>query len=344
MKAIVQHVYGSPDVLRLEEIEPPAPASDEVLIRVVAASVNPYDWHLLRGSPYLLRLLIGLRKPREMRLGADLAGEVVAVGDSVIDFRPGDAVFGTCRGAFAEFVCGPASLLAEKLTFKPGNVSFEQAAGAGIAGTTALKGLRDKAGLRAGQLVLINGASGGVGTFAVQIAKSFGAFVTGVCSTRNVDMVRGLGADEVVDYIQEDVTQSGLQFDVILDCVGNHSMSEWKRIMKPSGIHVAAGGSSGRWGISALAQTVIKAIFSGTSGRRFAGMLTQIRKRDLDDLAELLASGKVRVVVDRSYPLSETAEALRYVERGHAKGKVVVTLRRDFELGGQVDAAPAHGS
>lgn len=239
MKAIVYSNYGSPDVLKYEEIEKPTPGDDEVLIKVCATSVNPADWHFMRGTPYMIRLMLGLRKPKNRRLGIDVAGVVEAVGRNAIRFKPGDEVFGNCIGAFAEYVCTSES----KLVTKPRSITFEQAATVNVAALTALQALRDKARVQAGQKVLINGAAGGVGTFAVQIAKSFGADVTGVCSTRNVEMVRSIGADRVIDYTREDFTSSGQRYDIILDCIGNHSLSEYRRVLNPKGIYVGIGGS-----------------------------------------------------------------------------------------------------
>ena len=237
MKAIVYHCYGSPDVLRFEEIEKPTAGDNEVLIKVRAASVNPYDWHFMRGTPYLVRMMAGLRKPKATRLGADVAGRVEAVGRNVTQFKPGDDVFGTCVGAFSEYVCVSESAL----VMKPDTVTFEQAASVPIAAFTALQGLRNGGQIQSGQKVLINGAAGGVGTFAVQIAKSFGAAVTGVCSTRNVEMVRSIGADCVIDYTQEDFTKRGQSYDLMLDCIGNHSLSACRRVLNPSGIYIPAG-------------------------------------------------------------------------------------------------------
>src|SRR5215469_11512263 len=244
MKAIVYHRYGSPDVLKCEEIEKPAVGDDEVLLRVRAASVNPADWHLMEGKPFLLRLSgLGLLQPKDMRLGRDVAGQVEAVGKNITKFKPGDAVFGACPGAFAQYACASESSLA----MKPDSVTFEQAGSVAIAALTALQGLRDKGKIQPGQKVLINGAAGGVGTFAVQIAKSFGADVTGVCSTRNVEMVRSIGADHVVDYTKEDFTKSADRYDVFLDNVGNHSLSECTRVLNPKGKYIIIGGPSGRW-------------------------------------------------------------------------------------------------
>src|ERR1700733_273068 len=243
MKAIVYHRYGSPDVLQWEEIEKPAPGDNEVLIRVRAASVNPLDWHFMRGMPYVVRIPAGLRKPKVTGLGVDVAGQVEAVGRNVTQLKPGDEVFGSCRRAFAEYVCASDS----SLVMKPDNVTFEQAASVPVAAFTALQGLRDKGHIQPKQKVLINGAAGGVGSFAVQIAKSFGADVTGVCSTRNVGMVRSIGADQVIDYTQEDFTKSGQRYDLLFDAVGNHSLFACRRVLTPKGVLIMAGGEGGRW-------------------------------------------------------------------------------------------------
>ncbi len=243
MKAAVYHTYGPPDVVHIEDVEKPVPKDNEVLLKVHAASVNPADWHFMRGAPYFLRLAAGLRKPKITRLGIDVAGLVEAVGRNVVQFKPGDAVFGVCRGAFADYACTPES----KLVMKPDNVTFEQAASVPLAALTALQGLRDRGHIQPGHKVLINGAAGGVGTFAVQIAKSFGAEVTGVCSTRNVDMVRSLGADHVIDYTQRDFAKNGQRYDLILDSVGNHSLLACSGLLNPKGIYVVNGGPDGRW-------------------------------------------------------------------------------------------------
>ena len=258
MKAIVYHNYGSPDVLRLEEIEKPVPNDNQVLVRVRAASVNPLDWHYMEGTPYFVRLLTGLRKPKDTRLGVDVAGQVEAVGRNVTQFKPGDEVFGACRGAFAEYACTSESAL----VMKPDNVTFEQAASVPVAALTALQGLRDKGQIQPGQKVLINGAAGGVGTFAVQIAKSFGADVTGVCSTRNVDMVRSIGADRVIDYTREDFTKSGQRYDLIFDCVGNHSLSACRRVLNPKGIYAYRSEDQRRWLIGPLARPIKALVLS----------------------------------------------------------------------------------
>ncbi len=322
MKAAVYSRYGPPDVVQIKDIEKPVPKDNEVLIRVRAASVNPADWHFMRGTPYLVRIIAGLRKPKITRLGVDVAGQVEAVGRNVTQFKLGDAVFGTCRGAFAEYVCTSESALA----FKPDNVTFEQAAAVPIAAFTALQGLRDKGHIQSGQKVLINGAAGGVGTFAVQIAKSFGADVTGVCSTRNVDMVRSIGADRVIDYTQEDFTKSGQRYDLFFDCIGNHSLSACRRVLNPKGIYVAVGGPSGRWMIGPLARLIIALVLSRFVSRKFVTFIAKRSKEDLTIMRELMESGKVTSVIDKRYSLSEVPEAIRYLEEGHARGKVVITL------------------
>ena len=305
----------------MEETEKPVPGDEEVLIKVRAASVNPYDWHFMRGEPYPLRLMAGLRRPKNPRLGADVAGEVEAVGKNVARLKPGDAVFGTCRGSFAEYSCGPES----RLAVKPINVTFEQAASVGIAAMTALQALRDKGRIQAGHKVLINGAAGGVGTFAVQIAKSFGAEVTGVCSTRNVEMVRSIGADHVVDYTREDFTKGGERYDIILDCVGSRSLPACRRVLSQKGIYVAAGGKAGRWMVGVLLSMITSRVMSFGS-RKFVSLLANINKDDLALVGELIATGKVTPVIDRSYGLSEVPAAIGYLEEGHARGKVVIRL------------------
>ena len=327
MKAIVYHRYGSPDVLELREIDKPVVTDNDVLVRVRAASVNPLDWHYMRGMPYIVRIKAGLRKPKATRLGVDVAGQVEAVGINVTQFKPGDEVFGACRGAFAEYACTSESAL----VMKPTNVTFEQAAAVAIAAFTALQGLRDKGHIQPGQKVLINGAAGGVGTFAVQIAKSFGADVTGVCSTRNVDMVRSIGADRVMDYTQEDFTKSGQRYDLMLDMIGNHPLSDCRRALTPEGTLVLAGGpNKGRWlgGLTGLLKAVVLSRFVS---QKLLPVLAHRSKEDLIIMRELLEAGKVTPVIDRSYPLSEVPEAIRYLEEGHAQGKVVITLEHCTE-------------
>jgi len=322
MKAIVYRAYGGPDVLRCEDIEKPSPAAAEVLIRVRAASVNPLDWHYMRGTPYLVRLGAGLRTPTTPRLGVDLAGAVESVGRNVTTFRPGDEVFGAGRGAFGEYVCAKEG----KLAMKPANATFEQAAAVPIAALTALQGLRDKGRLERGQTVLINGAAGGVGTFAVQIAKAFGADVTGVCSARNVGMVRSIGADRVIDYAEEDFTRSGQRYDLILDSVGNHALSECRRALTARGTLVMVGGpDNGRW-FGPLAGVLEAAVQSWFVRQRLVMILASLNKDDLVVLKELMEAGKVTPVIDRCYALGDVPDAIRYLEAGHARGKVIVTL------------------
>jgi NADPH:quinone reductase-like Zn-dependent oxidoreductase len=321
MKAIVYHEYGSPDVLKCEETDKPTIGDDEVLIRVRAASVNPLDWHLMRGEPYIIRAMSGLRKPKPTRPGVDLAGQVEAAGRNVTQFQPGDEVFGASTGAFAEYVCAGEN----KLVLKPANLTFQQAATLPVAAISALQGLRDKGRIQPGQKVLINGAAGGVGTFAVQIAKSFGAHVTGVCSTRNVDLVRSIGADHVIDYTQEDFTQSGQRYDLVYDCVGNHSLSAFRRVMTSRGNYVMVGGPAGRW-IGPMDRALKALLLSLFVSQKLSMFLASTNKEDLVVLRELIEAKKVTSVIDRCYTLSEVPEAVRYSEEGHARGKVVITL------------------
>ena len=324
MKAAVYTRYGPPDVVvQIKEVEKPVPKDSEVLIEVRAASLNPLDGHLLR-APFPLRLMTGLRKPKNTRLGVDVAGQVEAVGRNVTQFKPGDEVFGACRAALAEYACAPES----RLVMKPSKVTFEQAASVPVAGLTALQGLRDKGKIQPGQKVLINGASGGVGTFAVQIAKSFGADVTGVCSTRNVDMVRSIGADHVINYTKEDFTQSGQRYDIIFDNVSNHSFSERRRILNSNGICVlagigGAGSREGQW--TRLGGSLKAMVASWFVSQKFVTFIARITKEDLIILRELMATGNVTPVIDKCYRLSEVPEAIRYLEEGHARGKVVIT-------------------
>ena len=323
MHAIVYHRYGSPDVLEFSDIDKPLPKEDEVLIQVRAASVNPYDWHFLRGTPSFIRLFTGLSAPRSTRLGADVAGVVDTVGPRVTRFKQGDAVFGTCRGAFAEFACAPEKTLA----LKPENLTFEQAASMPIAGVTALQALRDCGRLEAQQSVLINGAAGGVGTFAVQIAKYLGARVTGVCSTRNVELVRSIGAEGVVDYTREDFTLSGQKYDVIFDLVGNQPLSAVRRVLKPKGIYVGCGGGGpDESSISLLAMMLGRVLLAPFVSQKLTGVLAKINGDDLDVLSGLTASGQLTPVLDKSFALSETAAAIRYVEQCHARGKVIIAV------------------
>ncbi len=325
MNAITHCEYGGPEVLKLEQVEKPILNDNQVLVRVRAASVNPLD--LTIKGPLLLRPLFGLRKPKETRLGVDYAGVVEAVGKNVTNFSGGDEVFGGKTGAFAEYIC----VLADRaVVLKPANVTFEQAAAVPVAAITALQGLRDKGRIRAGQKVLINGASGGVGTFAVQIAKSFGTEVTGVCSTRNVDLVRSIGADHVIDYTKEDFTRSEQRYDLIYDLVGNHSFSERRRILNPNGICVMAGLGGAGWHegfASRLLGELNGYLRSRFTRQKFIAYIAQFNKADMLILADLMQSGKVTPVIDRTFKFSETADALRYLETGHARGKVVVAVQ-----------------
>ncbi len=292
-----------------------------------AASVNPLDWHYMRGTPFVLRLAAGLRKPKVTRLGADLAGQVDAVGKHVTQFQPGDEVFGVCKGAFAEYVCASESAV----VLKPANLTFEQAAAVPVAACSALQGLRDKGQIQRGQKVLINGAAGGVGTFAVQLAKVFGADVTGVCSTRNLDMVRSIGAHHVIDYTQEDFTTSGQQYDLIFDTAGNHSLSDCRRALTPKATLVLVGGpNKGRW-VGPLTGVLKAVVVSRFVSQKLRPFLAHSSKADLIVLRELLEAGKVAPVIDRSYPLSDVPEAIRYLEEGHARGKVVIRMEHRGE-------------
>ena len=326
MKAVVYRRYGGPDLLELEEVEKPAPEADEVLVKVQAAAVNPIDWHYMRGSPLPVRFMAGLLKPKQNILGADIAGRVEAAGSNVEQLQEGDDVFGGIGvGGFAEYV----SVREELLVQKPDNVSFEEAAAVPVAGLTALQRLRDEGDLQPGQKVLINGASGGVGTFAVQIARVLGAEeITGVCSARNVEMVRSLGADEVIDYTQEDFTQSGERYDLILDNVGNRSLGSCERALRPNGIYLHNSDSMLR-----IIQVTLKGLRrgEGEGKQMLTADLTKYDQRDLGHLREYLEHGEVVSVVDRHYPLSEVPEAVRYVEEGHARGKVVIEMGADIQ-------------
>ena len=314
MKALLFKEYGSPDILQFKDVEKPVPGDNEVLIKVYAASANPLDWHSMRGAPFLARVEFGLQKPRDPRLGADVAGRIEAVGKNVTQFQIGDEVFGDIfKGSFAEYACTNEKLLAAK----PANTSFEAAAAVPVAALTALQGLRDKGQIRSGQKVLINGASGGVGTFAVQIAKSYGTEVTGVCSARNLDLVRSIGANHVIDYTKEDFTNNGQHYDLIFDTIGNLSVSGCQRALSPNGICAIAGFTT----MFHLFQVML-------FGGKKVGMMETAKadKKDLLFIKELLETGKVVPVIDRTYPLNATAEAIRYLETSRARGKVVITV------------------
>ncbi len=325
-KAFVYHDYGSPDVLRLEEIEKPDPTDDQVLVKIRAASVNPLDWHYMEGTPYIVRLLdFGLLKPKVTRLGVDMAGQVEAVGKNVTEFKSGDEVFGQKFGAFGEYICVRAD---RALVLKPAGVTFEQAAALPVAAITALQGLRDKGKVQSGQKVLINGASGGVGTFAVQLAKMMGAEVTAVCSGRNVELVRSLGADHVIDYTKEDFAKTGRRYDVIIDNVVNHSMLGCTGVLNPQGkyVMIGGGGPEDQGFIGPLISPIKAALLKRFVTQEVGFMLADVTKNDLNFLANLVQTGKLKVVIDKTYPLSQLPEAMRYLETGRARGKVIVTV------------------
>jgi NADPH:quinone reductase-like Zn-dependent oxidoreductase len=325
MKAVVYEEYGSPDVLELKEVEKPAPKDDEVLIKIHAAAVTAGDAIVVKGEPFVTRLMTGLLKPKNTIPGKEMAGRVEAVGSNVTQFQPGDEVYGDLSvaswGAFAEYVAVPENAVA----LKPANLTFEQAAAVPESAVVALQGLRDKGKIQPGQKVLINGASGGVGSYAVQIAKAFGAEVTAVCSTRNTGMVRSLGADHVIDYTQENFTQNGQQYDLILAVNGYHPLSDYRRALRPEGIYVATGGSMAQ----SLQATMIGPIISMTGSKKMGGMLVKPKQNDLVFLKDLLETGKVVPVIDRCYPLSEVTDAFRYISEGHAQGKVVIVVEQN---------------
>ena len=323
MKAIVYREYGSPDVLRCEEVDKPTPGDGEVLVRIRAAAANPMDYGFMGGT-YIMRPMTGLRKPKRTRPGVDLAGEVEALGANVAAFRPGDEVFGVGRGAFADYVCTPA----DRLALKSARLTFEQAAALPVAGLTALQGLRDKGRLQPGQRILINGASGGVGTFAVQIAKAMGGDVTAVCSTRNVDLVRSFGANQVIDYSREEFTRGTERYDLILDCVGNRPLSAHRRVLTPKGTFLAVGvRPGGRW-IGPLPYLIKLLVASRFMSQKVVFFIARANAAELAGLTALVEANQVRPVIDRCYPLGETAEAIRYLKEGHPRGKVVITMAR----------------
>jgi NADPH:quinone reductase-like Zn-dependent oxidoreductase len=322
VKAIVQDVYGSPDVLQLRDIDRPAVEDDDVLVRVHAAGVDQSVWHLMTGLPYLVRLGFGLRGPRSRVRGFAVAGRVEAVGAKVTQLGPGDQVFGVCDGSFAEYACGRQ----DKLAVKPANLTFEQAAAVPISAVTALQALRDKGRVQPGQKVLIIGAGGGVGTFAVQLARTFGAEVTGVCSTAKQDLVRSIGADDVIDYTREDFTERSGRYDLILDIAGHRPLSRLRRALTPRGALVIVGGEGGgRW-FGGMGRTLGAVMLSPFVRQKLRGMISLERKQDLEFLTGLIEAGKLMPVVDRTYPLSEAPEAIRYLEKGHVRGKIVITV------------------
>lgn len=321
VKAAIYSAYGSADVVKLAEIEKPVPADDEVLLKIHAASINAPDWRMLSGKPLPVRLFFGLRKPK-IRPGTDVAGVVEAVGKNVTRFKPGDAVFGVCRGSFAEYSCTKES----RLVAKPANVTFEQAAATPVCGLTALQALRDKGGLQPSQRVLINGASGGVGTFAVQIAKALGAHVTGVCSSGNVELVRSLGADRVIDYTKTDFTKGSEQYDLIVDVVASHPFASYRRILKPNGVCVIAGAAHRMTFFGLLKHMLVPMYLSRTGNQKFITFIAKVNTRDLETLAQMLASGTLTPAIDRRYPLDQVAQGLGYVDAGHAHAKVTIVM------------------
>jgi NADPH:quinone reductase-like Zn-dependent oxidoreductase len=325
MKASLYYENGSPDVIRLGEIEKPQVTDDAILVKVEAASLNPADRHIMHGAPFIFRKLFRIPSPSTQnpgRLGRDVAGVVEEVGKDVKEFKPGDQVFGNAVGAFAEYVCGPAS----KFTLKPANVSFEEAASAPVAAFTALQGLRDKGKLQPGQKVLINGASGGVGTFAVQIAKALGAEVTAVCSTNNLEMVRAIGADHVVDYTKEDFTNTPQRYDMVFDCVWTKPISCSRRILAPGGVYVLVGGPVSSGVARFMGRVASARAISAFSNRKFLLFMAKTNQADLVVMRDLMAAGKVKPVIDRRYSLSDVPEAIRYLEAGHARGKIIITV------------------
>lgn len=324
MQAIVYRAYGGPEVMRLETIDKLQPLDTQILVQVRAASANPLDWHYLRGTPYLMRLDGGVRKPHDPRVGTDFAGVIAAVGAKVTEFKPGDEVFGVGNGSFGEYVLA----YEKRIALKPAGIGFDQAAAIPIAAVTALQSLRDKGRLAAGQKVLINGASGGVGSFAVQIADLLGAEVTGVCSTRNIELVRGLGADHVIDYKHDDFTQGEARYDLIVDNVGIHGLTDMRRVLKPQGILVLVGGGgpdAGNW-IGPVARPLKALFLSPFVDQDMSMLLAEVTREDLTYLGGLVESGRIRTVIDRSYPLAEVPAAIRYLEEGRARGKVIIQV------------------
>ncbi|HZP48499.1 MAG TPA: NAD(P)-dependent alcohol dehydrogenase [Vicinamibacterales bacterium] len=323
MRAVRHRAYGGPEVLRVENVDVPVPAADEVLIRVHAASVNPLDWHLMRGTPYLMRVQSGLAAPRDPRFGVDVAGRVESVGARVTQFAIGDEVFGTVRGSFAEYASGSTRSLARK----PASVSFEHAAAAGVAAITALQAVRDNGRVRPGERVLVNGAAGGVGTFAVQIARWLGAEVTAVCSARNIDLVRSLGAARAIDYTRDDFTVGADRFDAIIDTVGGQPLRACRRVLTPRGRYVIVGGPPGRW-LAPFDRALRAAVLSRVGSQELGLVMVRASRDDFATLADLLGGGIVKAVVDREYALEDVPAAIGYLEQGHARGKVIVGVRQ----------------
>lgn len=323
MQAIVYRCYGGPEVIEFARVAKPVPDDDQVLVKVHAAALNPLDYHYLHGKPYVMRLSSGIGRPKEERLGVDYAGTVEAVGRNVTRFKPGDAVFGGRTGALAEYIVARHDRAIAK---KPDNVSFEQAAGVGIAGVTALQALRDKGHLQPGQKVLVNGASGGVGTFAVQIGKALGAEVTGVQSTRNIELVRSLGADHAIDYTRENFTEGGTRYDLIVDNVGNQPLLALRRVLTPDGIVVGVSGPKSDPWLGPIGRSLRMALLSPFVSQQYITLLAELNQADLETLGDLMASGKVVPVIDREYPLARAAEAIAYLAEGRARGKVIVTV------------------
>jgi len=325
IKAIVYSDYGAAN-LKLADIEKPVPADDQILVRVHAASVNPYDWHFIEGTPYVMRAMgVGLRKPKNIRIGNDFAGTIEAIGKNVTQYKVGDEVFGGSVGSFGQYLCRRAT---GSVASKPAGLSFEQAAAINIAGITALQAVRDHGKVQSGQKVLINGASGGVGTFAVQLAKSYGADVTGVCSGRNTELVQSLGADHVIDYTKEDFTKGDQRYDVVIDNVANHSLSECRKILTDNGIYVmiGGGGASEQGFLGAMGNVLKAGLYSRFVKQKMGFMMAQPSAADLTLLADMVQSGKLKIIIDRTYKLEQVPEAVRYVEEGHARGKVVITV------------------
>ena len=327
MKAMIYCDYGLANI-KLADIEKPVPNDDQILVKVRAVSLNPYDWHFIEGTPYVMRAMIGgLRKPKDIRLGVDFAGAIETVGKNVTQYKPGDEVFGGSSGAFAQYLCRRAT---GSVALKPAELTFEQAASINIAGITALQAVRDKGKVQPGQKVLINGASGGVGTFAVQLAKSYGAEVTGVCSAKNIELVQSLGADHVIDYTKGDFTKGDQRYDVVLDNVANHSLSECRRVLTPNGTYVMIGGGNAneQGFLGALGNALNAAVYSHFVKQKMGMMMAQSSNKDLALLAEMVQSGKLKPIIDRTYKsLADVPDAIRYLEQGHARGKVVISVQ-----------------